>query len=108
MELYQLSRFIFSFLAGVILSYVSLNGILLYRRNPKDNFLVYFVIATVFMALNMFLYSLTPFLDVGHELLAEISLGGSLVVIMIAIPFYFQYVYSIYQEVSWISKIYVV
>ncbi len=106
MNTIQLLRFIFPLFAGLILSYVSLNAFILFKRNPKDNFLFYFIIALIFMAVNMLIYSITPFLEVGQESLAEITLGWSIILIMIAIPFYAHYLHLIYQEISWISKIY--
>lgn len=66
--------------------------------------MIYFIIALAITVIGMLLYSMAPFLKEEQKFLAEISLGGSLVLYMIALIFCFQFWQILYHEVPWISK----
>lgn len=106
MNIYGLLGFIISIIATVIIFYITVNGILLYRQNPKDKFLIHYVLTTSTFGFSVFLYSWTPFLIKGQEFLAEITLGGSLILIQIGAVFYIQYLHRIYPEDSWFPKLF--
>ena len=104
MNPYLILRWFIPFIATLILSYVCLQSILIYRRNPKDKFLIYFIIGLTIATISVFLYSMTPFIKEEQKILAEISLGGSIVLYMIALIFCVQFWQILYREVPWISK----
>jgi hypothetical protein len=57
----------------------------------RNNNSLYFILSCVLLALMMFLYSFTPFLNEGQDLFAEVTLGGSFILSMLILPIYMEY-----------------
>ncbi|MFX1284155.1 MAG: hypothetical protein ACFFB5_10890 [Promethearchaeota archaeon] len=106
MNLYLILRWFIPFVATLICFYICLQSILIYRQNPKDKFLIYFILALAIAAIGLLFYSMTPFIKEDQKILAEISLGGSFILYCIALIFCFQFWQMLYREVPWITKIF--
>jgi hypothetical protein len=92
--------------AAIIIAYLILSGILIYRDEPRKEIVIYYSISLSFAAISMLLYSFTPFLKKGQNFYAEITLGGSLILMVITILIYIQYWHTLYREIPVISKLF--
>ncbi len=68
--------------------------------------MAYYGIGLGITAFSMLLYGITPFLTEGQDILAEICLGGSLLLLQVGGIFYVQYWHTISREVSLISNLF--
>ena len=106
MNLYLITQAFVSFFTSLVLLYLFIRGILTYKNDPRKDIVNYSSGVFALSSLSMFIYSITPFVKEGQIILAEIALGGSLVLIQIVVAVYVQYWHSISREVPVISKLF--
>ena len=87
MELKFFTLFVIPMLSIPIFLYLMYIGIKNYQRELKNRVSVYFTLANFLFAFAMILYAIRSLASEGQIILAEISLGGSLVLIMVAFIF---------------------
>ena len=90
----------------LIIFYYFWNNISIHKNIQTLNYWFYFIVALVFFLLGFFVYIITPVLKKGDEILAEVSLGGSLVFLILGFFFYIEFWNSLYKKNSWLSKIF--
>jgi hypothetical protein len=100
-----MSKFLISF-AGVPVSlYLMYNGIVNYKKS-KSKSTLYYVISFGLLALAMILFTPTALLREGQTFFAELTLGGSFILMMILPVAYIEYFHGIYMKVPYFSKLF--
>ena len=106
MNLYLITQAFVSLFTSLVLLYLFIRGILTYKNDPRKDIVIYSRGVFALSSLSMFIYSITPFVKEGQIILAEIALGGSLVLIQIVVAVFVQYWHSISGEVPVVSKLF--
>ena len=105
MNWFLLSKFLISF-AGIPVSlYLTYTGLINYKRS-KTKYTLYYIIAFALLAFALVVYTPTALLTKDQDLIAEFTLGGSFILMMIVLPIYIEYFHGIYKRVPYISQIF--
>ena len=106
MDLSLTIRILFPVVTFLVIIFYFWKNISAHRKISTINHWINFFIGMFFFSLSFFVYLITPLLHKGEVILAEFSLGGSLIFLTIGLLFYFEFWNSIYKKNSWLVKIF--
>ncbi|OLS26676.1 MAG: hypothetical protein HeimC3_07780 [Candidatus Heimdallarchaeota archaeon LC_3] len=89
----------------VILFLLNINLSTFKKSSRKKTWFNFFIALGLF-AVSMAVFSIAPFITKGQDMLAELSLGGGLILVMIGMIFYAEYWHTIYKKIPWFSKLF--
>ncbi|GAG70038.1 unnamed protein product, partial [marine sediment metagenome] len=108
MSLYALIQFIIPAASIPFLVYLIVKCLINYEQKTRGKVSLYYSLSLAAIALTMGLYSIRAFLKEGQDLLAELSLGGSMILWLIAIGIYIEYWHTLYKKIPIFSKMFYV
>ncbi|OLS26678.1 MAG: hypothetical protein HeimC3_07800 [Candidatus Heimdallarchaeota archaeon LC_3] len=106
MDIFQIIRIISPLTFIIAVLFLVKKNISSRKQYSGKELWLYLTIALGLLALSMAAYSITPFVAKDQYLLAELSLGGTLILIMIGMVFYVEYWHTLYKKIPWISKLF--
>ena len=106
MILNLLIRAFIHLLTALILLYILIRGIKIYKNDPRKEIMIYFTLSLGLCAIGLILYAFSPFVMEGQLFFAEITLGWSFLLIIIGTLVYIHYWHTISREVPVISKMF--
>jgi len=106
LNVFQLFRVVIIGSTIPLLLYLVYIGIKSIRHSPKQNIAYFFTLSMGTYALSMIIYLLKPFLSSDQYLLAEFSMGGGLVLLLVGIVFYIEYLHNLYKFTPFFSKLF--
>ncbi|OLS26679.1 MAG: hypothetical protein HeimC3_07810 [Candidatus Heimdallarchaeota archaeon LC_3] len=106
MNLIMLLRFFVPLLTMLVILYVVIKFTFAQKHKSSKELSLNFTIGLGLIALGSGIFSITPLLENGQVLLAELSLGGSLILMMLGMVFYVEYWHALYKKIPWISKLF--
>lgn len=99
-----ISRIIFPIIVLFIILYYFWKNVSIQKNIPTLSYWFYFISAMVCFLFGYLIYIIAPALKKGEEFLADVSLGGSLVIIITGFFFYIEFWNSLYKKHSWVTK----
>ena len=100
-----MSKFLISFAVVPVSLYLTYTGIMNYK-NSKTKYTLYYVFSFGLLTFAMILYVPTALLSEGQDFFAELTMGGSFVLMMVLPLVYIEYFHGIYMKVPYFSKLF--